>query len=199
MTGLDLAPSLLAAGRDRAAAAGVEIEWVEGDAEQLPFEDESFDRVLSTFGHMFAPRHRRTADEMARVCRSGGTVGICCWTPEGVVGDMLAATSAYMPPPPDYAQPPILWGTEAHVHEMFPQAEAIEFERHMAPVEWESARGFADYFFDRFGPLVTARQVLGDRFEDLSEELISIFESRNEAEDGTFFMPQEYLQSIVHL
>src|SRR5688500_20146654 len=87
VTGLDLVPQLLEAGRRKASAEGLDIEWVEGDAEHLPFEDGSFDRVFSTFGHMFAPRHRQTAEEMARVCREGGAIALCCWTPEGTVAD----------------------------------------------------------------------------------------------------------------
>jgi ubiquinone/menaquinone biosynthesis C-methylase UbiE len=199
VTGLDLTPELLDAGREKAAAAGVEIEWVEGDAEQLPFGDDAFERVMSTFGHMFAPRHRQTAEEMARVCRPGGTIAICCWTPEGAVGDVFAASAAHMPPPPADAQPPILWGTEAHVREMFPQAEAFSFERHSATIEWESPRAFADDFFERFGPLVAARQMLGERFEALATALLEVFERRNEAHDGSLHMPQEYLQSIIRL
>jgi ubiquinone/menaquinone biosynthesis C-methylase UbiE len=199
VTGLDLAPSLLEAGRRKAEAAGVEIEFIEGDAEDLPFDDASFDRVFSTFGHMFAPRHRRTASEMARVCRTGGLIAICCWTPEGTVGDVFAASANYMPPPPDFAEPPILWGTESHVREMFPDATAFEFERHSATIEWESTNAWADYFFERFGPLVTARQMLGDRFEELGEKLIAVFDQRNEADDGSLRLPQEYLLSLIRM
>jgi SAM-dependent methyltransferase len=199
VTGLDLAPGLLEAGRERAEAAELEIDWIEGDAEALPFEADSFERVFSTFGHMFAPRHRRTADEMARVCRPGGTIAICCWTPEGTIGDVFAASASHMPPPPDFAEPPILWGTEDHVREMFPGASGFEFERHSATVEWESPRAWADYFFERFGPLVTARELLGERFGDLAETLIGIYEKRNEASDGTLRLPQEYLQALVRL
>ncbi len=199
VTGIDLAPALLEAGRRKAEAAGLEIEWVEGDAEELPFDDGSFDRVLSTFGHMFAPRHRRAADEMARVCRSGGAIAICCWTPEGTVGDVFAASASHMPPPPDFAEPPILWGSADHVREMFPDATGFEFERHSATIEWGSTREWADYFFDRFGRLVTARQMLGDRFPELGEKLIAIFEERNEATDGSLRLPQEYLLSVVSL
>jgi SAM-dependent methyltransferase len=199
VTGLDLAPKLLDAGRRKAEAAGVEIEWVEGDAEELPFEGASFDRVFSTFGHMFAPRHGRTADEMARVCREGGLIAICCWTPEGTVGDVFSASASYMPPPPDFAEPPILWGTEDHVREMFPDATDFEFERHSATIEWESTRAWADYFFDRFGPLVTAREMLGERFDELGEKLIAVFDERNEAGDGSLRLPQEYLLSVIRI
>jgi SAM-dependent methyltransferase len=199
VTGLDLVPELLEAGREHATKAGVEIEWVEGDAEDLPFEDGSFERVFSTFGHMFAPRHAKTASEMIRVSAEGGVIGICCWTPEGSVGDVFRATGAYMPPPPDYASPPILWGTEDHVREMFQGAKEFEFERHTATIEWESNEGFADYFMDRFGPLVTARQLLGERFQELRAEIIEIWERWNAADDGSFRLPQEYLLSVVRL
>jgi SAM-dependent methyltransferase len=200
VTGLDLVPELLQAGRAKAASAGLEIEWVEGDAESLPFEDESFDRVLSTFGHMFAPRHRETAEEMARVCREGGLVGMCCWTPEGVTGDVFRASAAYLPPPPEYASPPLLWGTEQHVRELFGSvAKELEFERHSATIEWDSVEGWADYFLDRFGPLVTARQMLGDRFAELRAEIVAAWEARNEAVDGRLVLPQEYLLALVRL
>ena len=200
VTGLDLVPKLLEHGRAKAEAAGLEIEWVDGDAEQLPFDDASFDRVLSTFGHMFAPRHQRAADEMVRVCRKGGTIAICTWTPEGVAGRIFAASGSYMPPPPEFASPPILWGTEDYVREMFgAAATGFEFERHVNRIEWESVEGFADFFMDRFGPLVTARAVLGERFGELREEIVAIWEDANEATDGSLRLPQEYLLSIVRL
>jgi SAM-dependent methyltransferase len=197
VTGLDLVPKLLEAGREKADEEGLEIEWVEGDAEQLPFEDRTFDRIFSTFGHMFAPRHRQAAAEMARVRRDDGVIAICCWTPEGAVGDVFAASASYMPPPPDFAEPPIIWGTEDHVREMFPEAAGFDFERHSATIEWDSVKGWADYFFERFGPLVTAREMLGERFTELGEKLIEIFEKRNEATDGSLRLPQEYLLSII--
>ena len=200
VTGLDLVPELLDGGRKKAAAEGLEIDWVEGDAEALPFEDDSFDRVFSTFGHMFAPRHRQTADELARVCREGGVIGICCWTPDGAAGEVFRATGSYMPPPPDFASPPILWGTEEHVREMFdPLAKELEFERRDTVIEWDSVEGFADFFMDRFGPMVAARQLLGERFAELRAGTIAIWERRNEAEDGSFRLPQEYLVSIVQV
>jgi SAM-dependent methyltransferase len=200
VTGLDLVPELLEAGRRKAAAEGLEVAWVGGDTEDLPFEDDSFDRVLSTFGHMFAPRHQRTADEMARVCRQQAVVGICCWTPEGVTGDILGTAGSYLPSPPDFASPPLLWGTEEHVRDMFgSDATDFEFERHSATIEWESVDGWADYFTDRFGPLVTARQMLGERFADLRADLVSIWERWNESKDGRFLLPQEYLLSVVRL
>lgn len=200
VVGLDLSPELLAAGRGKAEAEGLDIEWVEGDAEALPFDDATFDRVISTFGHMFAPRHRETADEMTRVAADDGVIGICCWTPEGLSGRMFKASAAYMPPPPEYASPPVLWGTEAHVQEMFGAvAKELTFERHDVPFEWESVDGFADYFMSRFPTMVTAQQALGERWPDLRADIVELWNEANEADDGSLKFSQEYLLSIVRL
>ena len=138
VTGLDLAPKLLEQGRAKAEAERLELQWVEGDAEQLPFEDGSFDRVLSTFGHMFAPRHQQTADAMTRVCRPDGAIVTATWTPEGVGGAIFAAGASFMPPPPDYASPQILWGREDYVREMF--GSAAEGVRVRTPPELDRSR-----------------------------------------------------------
>lgn len=200
VTALDLVPKLLEQGREKAEAEGLEIEWVEGDAEELPFEDGTFDRILSTFGHMFAPRHQRVAAEMTRVCRSGGAIVTASWTPEGVFGPISAAAAQYMPPPPDYASPPVLWGSEEYVREMFRGvATDIEFERHVNRIEWESLEGFADYFMDRFPMMVAAKGMLGERFAELRERVVEIWQEANEADDGSLRLPQEYLLSIVRL
>ena len=200
VTGLDLTPRLLDLGRAKAEEEGLQIDWREGDAEALPFEDGTFDRVVSTFGHMFAPRHQRTADEMARVCRKGGTIVTATWTPEGVVGDIFKAMASYLPPPPDYASPPIFWGREDYVRTMFARvASGFEFERHVNRVDWDSIEGFADFFMDRFGPMVTARAMLGERFGEVRAQVIEIWRNANEATDGRFRLPQEYLLSVVRL
>jgi ubiquinone/menaquinone biosynthesis C-methylase UbiE len=200
VTGLDLVPKLLEQGRAKANAEGLAIEWVEGDAEQLPFEDGSFDRVLSTVGHMFAPRHQRVADEMVRVCRPGGRIATATWTPEGVAGQTIKAGGAFMPPPPDYASPPILWGSEEYVRERFGSvATGFEFERYVNRIEWDSVEGFADHFMDRFPMMVTARAMLGERFEELRQRTIEIWRDANEAKDGGFRLPQGYLLSIIRL
>jgi hypothetical protein len=149
---------------------------------------------------MFAPRHRRVADELARVCREGGAIGTCTWTPEGTVGQVFRASASYMPPPPDFASPPILWGGEDYVRDMFGAvATDFEFEHHSATIESESVEGFLDFFVDRFGPLVTARNMLGDRFGELREQILAIWERVNEADDGSLRLPQEYLLSVIRL
>lgn len=200
VTGLDLVPKLLEHGRAKAEREGLEIEWVEGDAEELPFRDATFDRVLSTFGHMFAPRHQQVADEMIRVCRGGGAIVIATWTPEGTFGSMSAATAEYLPPPPDYASPPVHWGDEEHIREMFGAAATdFEFERHVNWQEAGSVDEYADLFMERFPPMVTAKAVLGERFQQFRQRIVEIWRDANEAHDGSLRMPQEYLLSIVRL
>src|SRR5918995_2140818 len=119
VTASDLTPELLEAGRARAAAAGAEVEdWVEADAERLPFDDASFDVVMSAIGVMFAPHHQLAADELVRVCKPGGTIGLLSWTPEGMIGSLFRTIGPFAPPPPPGAQPPPLWGSEAHLRDL---------------------------------------------------------------------------------
>ena len=119
VTASDLTPELLDAGRKVAEADGLELEWVEADAENLPFEDGSFDVVMSSIGAMFAPHHQAVADELVRVCRPGGTIGLLSWTPEGMIGALFRTMGQFMPPPPPGAQPPPLWGSEEHLRGLF--------------------------------------------------------------------------------
>jgi len=188
VTGVDLTPELFDAGRREAAAAGARLEWVQGDAEELPFTDESFDVVLSTFGCMFAPRHEVAAAEIARVLRPGGRVGITAWTPEGDMGSFFRTVGAYMPPPPPIAQPPVLWGSEAHVRQLFAGSGIeLDFRRETVdPPEFDSTDAAIDYLSERFGPMIMAREMLtaAGRWDDLRGELTVLFE-RNE--------PLEYL------
>src|SRR5688500_1370334 len=125
VTASDLTPELLDAGRRRAEAAGVELAWVQADAEALPFADASFDVVMSSIGAMFAPHHQQVADELVRVCRPGGTIGLLSWTPEGLVGALFRTMGPFAPPPPPGAQPPPLWGGEEHVRGLF--GDRVEF------------------------------------------------------------------------
>jgi ubiquinone/menaquinone biosynthesis C-methylase UbiE len=200
VTAIDLVPKFLEEGRAKAEAEGLHIDWREGDAENLPFDQGSFDRVLSTFGHMFAPRHQRTANEMARVCRRGGAIVTATWLDDGSVGEIFNVSASYMPPMPDYALPPILWGREEHVRELFARAATrFEFERHVNRIEWESVEGWADFFMARFPTMVTARTMLGDRFSELRERIVEIWRKANEANDGSLRLPQEYLLSIIRL
>ena len=117
VVGADITDAWFDAARRRAAEADVDVEWVIGDAEALPFADASFDRVLSTFGHMFAPHHRQAAQELLRVCKPGGSVGFTTWLTTGLAGRMFAVIGMHAPPPPPGVQPPPLWGDREHVRE----------------------------------------------------------------------------------
>jgi ubiquinone/menaquinone biosynthesis C-methylase UbiE len=192
----DLTPELFEAGRRRAAEAGVEIEWVEGDAEDLPFQDGRFDMVLSTFGTMFAPRHQVAADETVRVTKPGGLIGMCNWTPEGYAGQFFKTIAAHMPPPPDLAQPPVLWGTEQHVQKLYePHGIRLEFHRRQSVQEYESIDAYIDFFTTYFGPTIGAKEITeaDGRWEDLRRDWTELARQWNKADDGGFRVEAEYL------
>ncbi len=160
----DLTPELFDDGRARAAAAGVDLEWREADAEALPFDDASFDVVLSAIGVMFAPHHAVATAELVRVCRPGGTIGVLSWTPGGFVGQLFATMKGYVPAPPPGVQPPPLWGDEAHVRELFGDAvTGLEARRETLPVDrFATPEEFRDFFKHNYGPTVVAYRGLAD-------------------------------------
>jgi SAM-dependent methyltransferase len=146
-------------GNARAEAAEVELEWTEADAEALPFEDESFDAVISSIGVMFAPHHQAAADELVRVCKRGGRIALLSWTPEGMVGALFRTMGPFAPAPPPGAQPAPLWGSESHLGELF--GERVELERVERDVLEVSAFAepddFGEHFTQRYGPTIAAR------------------------------------------
>jgi SAM-dependent methyltransferase len=193
----DLTPELFERGRERAAAAGVELEWVEADAEDLPFDDASFDVVLSAIGAMFAPRHEVVAAELLRVTKPGGTVAVANWTPEGMVGQMFKYMKPYAPPPPPGAQPPPLWGSEDHVRELLGEGcTELRFERAALEVTaFSSGREGADFFKERYGPTIAVLKNIGDDAERRAE-----FEAGYNEFSESFFrdgrMEWEYLVAV---
>ena len=197
--GVDITPELFVTARERAAAQGVDVEWVEGDAENLPFADERFDVVLSAFGVQFAPRHRVVAEELERVCRQGGLIGLVNWTPEGQIGELFKIMGRYMPAPPDYASPPPLWGSEGHVRELFAGTGIeLEFARGHNPWRFDSAEHWVEFMETTYGPTLKARERLGaeGRWEDCREEIRAMAERHNEATDGSLLMHAEYLITL---
>jgi ubiquinone/menaquinone biosynthesis C-methylase UbiE len=175
----DLTPELLDAGRRDAEARGIALEWKQADAESLPFEDNSFDVVISCLGVMFAPHHQPAADELIRVCRPGGTISVLSWTPEGFLGDMFAAMKPYAPPPPPGAQPAMLWGSEAHVRELFAdRVSDVEARRENLRVEaFETPEAFRDFFKATYGPTISVYKNIGDdadKVQDLDAELAAL-------------------------
>ncbi len=201
-TGLDLVPELVEAARARAAAEGLEIELVVGNAEELPFADDSFDRVSSIFGAIFAPRHRQAADELVRVARPGARIAVTAWTPEGMNGQMFKTIGEHMPPPPEGFEPPALWGSEEHVRELFsvPGLE-VGCEKRMAEIAWDSLEDWMAHCEHNLGPIVMARAALEPegRWDAARADLIALEERYNEAGDGTMRAQAEYLLTTVRL
>ena len=159
VTASDLTPDLLAAGSKRPEADGLDIEWVEADAEHLPFEDESYDVVMSAIGVMFAPYHQASADELVRVCRPGGTIALLSWTPEGMLGDLFRTMKPFAPPPPPGAQPPPLWGSEEHLAGLF--GNRVEFHSlsrdTLEITAFAQPRDYGEHFKAYYGPTIAAR------------------------------------------
>jgi ubiquinone/menaquinone biosynthesis C-methylase UbiE len=193
----DLTPELFASGRDRAVQHGVEVEWHEADAEALPFADGEFDVVLSCVGVMFAPHHQATADELTRVCRPGGTIGLLSWTPEGFLGQMLATMKPYAPPPPPDAQPPPLWGDENHVRTLFgDRVTDVTARRDNVRVDrFDDPETFREYFKTHYGPTIVAYRGIAedpDRIDALDRDLADLARRFDYGTDTTV-MDWEYL------
>jgi ubiquinone/menaquinone biosynthesis C-methylase UbiE len=188
----DLTPELFPAGRAYAAQRGVELTWEEADAEALPYPDASFDVVLSCVGVMFAPHHQQAADELVRVCRPGGRIGLISWTPTGFVGEMFRTMKPYAPPPPPGAQPPPLWGDEAHVRallgdrvtDVVARRQTLTVEGYATPEAWR------DYWKSVYGPTIAAYRNIADdpeRVAALDRDLAALGERFDRGTGSTVF------------
>jgi SAM-dependent methyltransferase len=175
VVGVDYVPELLVRGRQRAAAEGLDLELLEGDAEALPFPDASFDAVTSVFGSMFAPNHAQAASELLRVVRPGGTIALASWTPDGFIGDLFRIQASYVPPPPG-VRSPMLWGTEAHLRELFGEGIAwLEVEERTFTWRFRSAEEFVAFFRRWYGPTLKAFAALeGDAYAGLEHDLVEL-------------------------
>jgi SAM-dependent methyltransferase len=197
-TGVDLVAEHFEAGRELAAENGVEVDFVEGNAEELPGEDAGFDVVLSIFGHMFAPRHEIAAAEIARVLRPGGKLGLCTWIPDGNIGNFFATTARHLPPPPEFAQPPTLWGLQDHVSEMLrPHGFDLEFSRETINFSFESVEDAVGEYERDFGPIVMAKAMLEPegRWQALRDDLTAVFEAGSSEQDGGIVFTSDYLMT----
>lgn len=196
VTASDLTPELLESGQQLAHTLGIHLDWVTADAEALPFGSGSFDAVMSCVGVMFAPHHQLAANELARVCRQQGTIGLISWTPEGFIGRMFAVMKPYAPPPPPGAQPPPLWGRPEHLEELFEgQVHGWELERRMLDIDcFEAPEDFLTYFKTNYGPTIAVYNSLAatpERADALDGELLSLADKFIGATDG--HMEWEYL------
>jgi SAM-dependent methyltransferase len=198
VTSTDYVPSLLEKGARRVEAEGGQVEFQIADAEALPFEDGVFDVVVSTFGVMFAPDHATAADEMARVVRSGGRIGMANWTPAGFIGEVLKTVGRYVPPPKGIASP-ALWGTEPHVVELLGRvARQIRCERRVFNFRYRSSAHWLEVFRDFYGPTHKAFLALdGAGQSALARDLTALLDRFNVAGDRALVVPAEYLEVVV--
>lgn len=202
VTASDLTPELLEIGRTIADARGSSLDWVVADAEALPFPEASFDVVLSCVGVMFAPHHQQAADELVRVCRSGGRIGLINWTPEGFIGRMFATMKPYAPPPPPGTQPPPLWGKREHVETLFAgQVSDLRVERRALRVDrFSSPEEFLAFFKTNYGPTIAVYQSLAadpGRAAELDSDLLSLVGQFSSDPTNTV-MDWEYLLLTAH-
>jgi SAM-dependent methyltransferase len=200
VTASDLTPELLDAGRRRAEAAGLHLQWAEADAEHLPFADASFDLVMSAIGVMFAPHHEQSAAELVRVTRPGGQVGLLSWTPEGMIGALFRTMGPFAPAPPPGAQPPPLWGSEDHLRELFGERVELEsVERGVLDVTaFQRPDDYGEHFTQRYGPTIAARanaekEGRAEEFDRTLSEFCAEW-NRGSEDDARFEM--EYLLTV---
>ena len=196
--GADFVPALLERARERAAAERLEIEFVEADAQALPFDDASFDVVTSIFGAMFAPDQEKTAAELLRVTKPGGRIGMGNWTPEGGVGGMFRTIAKHAPPPPGL-NPPLLWGTEERLRELFGDGISdLRIERRTSRQVFRSPDHYIDHFRTYFGPAKMAFERVGSEGEKaLEDDLRAYLEAQNTAGERALVLEAEYLEAIA--
>lgn len=198
VTGLDYVPALVEAARRRAEVEGTPIEFVVGDAENLQFEDGTFDAVLSTLGVMFAPDHQKAAREMIRVCKPGGKIGVASWTPFGMLGQLFRMVARMVPPPPGL-QPPLLWGTSDHLRVLFSEGVSdLRLTWRSLLYRFRSPESFVQWLCVYLNPMKVAYEQLDDAGRRrLLQEGVSIVRHFNESGDSTLLAPAHYLEMIA--
>lgn len=196
--GIDYVPALIERARMRAAAEGLPAQFEVADCEQIPFEDESFDRVLSLYGSMFAPDQQKAARELIRVCRAGGRIGMGNWTPDGFWGQTFALVGRYLPPPAG-VRPPPEWGTEQRLQELFGQAtSSMHCSKRSALFRFRDNQHWIDVFSTFFGPIMRVREHLDDgRFAEFLAELNGILDQFNQTDDDTLLVSADYLEVVI--
>jgi SAM-dependent methyltransferase len=196
--GIDYVPALLERGRRRAAAEGLPVELLEGDAEALPFPDDSFDAVTSVFGSMFAPDHAKTAAELVRVCRPGGTIALASWTPDGFIGELFRTVSRHVPPPAGVASP-LLWGTEAHLRELLGDGIAsLDVRERTFTWRHRSPEDFVAFFRTWYGPTVKAFAALeGEAREALEQDLVELARRCDRLGADAIAIPATYSEVVA--
>jgi len=197
--GIDYVPALLERGKTRAEAEHLSVEFVEGDAEQLPFPAATFDAVVSIYGVMFAPNHRLAASELARVCRPGGRIALACWTPDGFIGETFRLFSRFLPPTPGL-QPPVLWGDEVYQRELFGESAAtVTAYPRTAIFRYRSAEENVEFFRTYYGPTLRAFEAIpAEQRSALNDGLIELVQryDRNQG-SGPVAIAADYLETVI--
>jgi ubiquinone/menaquinone biosynthesis C-methylase UbiE len=198
VVGLDYVPALLDRARQRAIAEGLEANFIEGDAEALPFDDASFDVVSSVFGAIFAPDQERTANELSRVCRPGGRIGLVAHTPEGFIGQLFKVNARHVPPPAG-VRSPIQWGTEERLRELFGETIAdLRIEKRPMVFRYRSPEAYLQYWRRYYGPTLKSFEAVGEAGrEALETDLLALIAQFNRADDGSMVVPSEYLEAVI--
>jgi ubiquinone/menaquinone biosynthesis C-methylase UbiE len=193
----DYVGTLLERGRERAAAERLAVTFQVADAEQLPFADASFDVVLSTFGAMFTPDHQRSANELLRVCRQGGRIGLTNWTPDGFIGQLFSRIGKYVPPPPGL-QSPALWGTRPHIEKLFGTGASVTAQTRYFVFRYKSAEHWLSIFRGYYGPVLKAFAAIDeDASRGLEHDILTLIDAVNVARDGTMVAPSSYLEAVI--
>ncbi len=198
VVGVDYVAALLEDGRRRAQAEGWQVDFREGDAEDLPFPDDSFDVVLSTIGAMFAPDQEKTASELLRVCRPGGKIGLANWAPDGFIGVFSRTINKYVPPPPSL-KPNVLWGSEERLRELLGDGvSSLQTTRRSFVFRYPSAKDFVDYFRTYFGPIQKAFEALDETGQEaLTRDVEDVIQRYNRSGDATAVWPSDYLEVVA--
>jgi ubiquinone/menaquinone biosynthesis C-methylase UbiE len=193
----DYVGALLDRGRERATADRLPIIFQEADAENLPFAAGSFDVVLSTFGVMFTPNQQQAANELIRVCRPGGKIGLANWTPEGFIGQLFKLIGKYVPPAPGMKSP-ALWGTKVHLDMLFGSHGAVAAESKTFAFRYRSPKHWVEIFLNYYGPMVkTFAAIDPEARQALEADLHALLDKFNVAKDGTLVVPSEYLEVVI--
>jgi SAM-dependent methyltransferase len=197
VTGVDYVPALLERARERARAEGLEVTFLEADAQALPFPDDSFDVVLSTCGAMFAPDQEQTASEMLRVCRPGGRIGMVNWTPDSYVGELFRTIASYVPPP-EGLRPPVEWGNPDRLRELFGADVAIAAPRRQFLWRFSSPEHQAEFFATFYGPTNKALSTLdADRAAGMRADMVEVVSRFNVSDDKTLILRMDYLEAVI--
>jgi ubiquinone/menaquinone biosynthesis C-methylase UbiE len=197
VTSTDYVPALLERGRQRAGAEGLDATFEVADAEALPYPDASFDVVLSTYGVMFAPEHQQAARELLRVCRPGGRIGLASWTPQGFLGHLFQAVARYVPPLPG-VRSPLLWGTDAHIRDLFAGTTTIAHAVRYFAFRYRSPEHWVEVFRNYYGPIHKAFAALdAERQAALEQDLLTLLRRADRGGAEGLVVPAEYLETVI--